>query len=165
MGWSVLMLEAVEVTSFGTIERELQKLEEREPASRLHAREEVRDRLFGSRNAVQVGRFIITGLVGRGGMGVVFCAHDPRLDRRVAIKLLDDAFDDDAERRVIREARSLAKVTHPNVVSIYEAGSLEGRPFIAMEFVNGVSLATWSRTRQPKWSEHPARRSYWGMCG
>jgi eukaryotic-like serine/threonine-protein kinase len=95
-----------------------------------------------------IGRFVILGLVGRGGMGEVYAAHDPELDRKVAIKLLRAGSDgsrqgNDARARLIREAQAIAKVSHPNVVVVYDVGTFDGRVFIAMEFVEGHTLGYW----------------------
>jgi serine/threonine protein kinase len=88
--------------------------------------------------------------IAAGGMGEVFLARDERLDRLVAIKLLRDGFDDDdLRRRFEEEARNVAKLTHPNIVTIYEYGAHDGRPYIAMEFVAGRSLAEVIRNRLP----------------
>ncbi len=101
----------------------------------------------------EVDRFIVLGLVGRGAMGEVYAAHDPELDRKIAIKLLrsrggsDPA--DEARARLIREAQAIAKVSHPNVVVVYDVGTLDGRVFIAMEFINGHTLGYWMQS-QPR---------------
>jgi eukaryotic-like serine/threonine-protein kinase len=93
-------------------------------------------------DGVVVGRYITTGVVGRGGMGTVYSAHDPVLRRQVALKLLHSEFPASAER-LIREAQALAKLHHPNVVAVYDAGELEpGQVFIAMQLVDGQDLAT-----------------------
>jgi eukaryotic-like serine/threonine-protein kinase len=96
----------------------------------------------------KVGHFLVLGLVGSGGMGEVYAAHDPELDRKVAIKLLRAGSDgsgqaNDARARLIREAQAIAKVSHPNVVVVYEVGTFDGRVFIAMEFVEGHTLGYW----------------------
>ena len=75
-------------------------------------------------------------------MGVVYAALDPELDRRVAVKVLR-VVDDDARARLLREARAMAKLTHPNVVTVFEVGSADDQAFIAMELVDGSSLADW----------------------
>ena len=93
----------------------------------------------------QVGRFTIERLLGSGGMGIVFVALDPVLDRRVALKLIRGA-GDRAEERLLREAQALAKLKHANVVTVHEAGSAEGSVFIAMELVDGTNLRTWLET-------------------
>jgi tetratricopeptide (TPR) repeat protein len=102
----------------------------------------------------EVDRFIVLGLVGRGAMGEVYAAHDPELDRKIAIKLLraggDAADTGDAGRaRLVREAQAIAKVSHPNVVVVYDVGTYEGRVFIAMEFIAGHTLGYWLQA-QPR---------------
>ena len=89
--------------------------------------------------AKQVGHFAILRRLGEGGMGVVYAAYDERLERRVAIKLLH-ATD---HARLLREAQALARLSHPNVVQIYEVGEAHGQIFVAMEHVEGPSLAAW----------------------
>ena len=81
-------------------------------------------------------------LIGRGGMGEVYLAHDPRLERPVALKVLgaDIAGDERFRERLLRESRLAAALDHPNVVPIYEAGEAEGRLFIAMRYVDGTDL-------------------------
>ena len=94
-----------------------------------------------------IGRFVVLGMLGRGGMGEVYAAHDPELDRTVAIKLLRARSGwgsaDDGRARLMREAQAIAKVSHPNVVVVYDVGTFEGRIFIAMEFVEGHTLGYW----------------------
>jgi tRNA A-37 threonylcarbamoyl transferase component Bud32/tetratricopeptide (TPR) repeat protein len=103
--------------------------------------------------AVTVGRFVLLERVGAGGMGVVYSAYDPQLDRKVAIKVLHDAADDEVEDAgLLAEARALAQLSHPNVVTVHEVGTFDGRPFLAMELVTGESLAAWMRTPR-SWRE------------
>jgi serine/threonine protein kinase len=100
-----------------------------------------------------VDRFIVLGIVGRGAMGEVYAAHDPELDRKVAIKLLrgrggaESA--DEGRARLMREAQAIAKVSHPNVVVVYDVGTFDGRVFIAMEFIAGHTLGYWLQA-QPR---------------
>ena len=89
----------------------------------------------------RVGRFIVRSTLGRGAMGVVLAAHDPRLDRKVALKLLDLLHG--AKDAALREARALARVSHPNIVGIYEVDETDGTPYIAMELVEGTTLRAW----------------------
>jgi serine/threonine protein kinase/tetratricopeptide (TPR) repeat protein len=87
-----------------------------------------------------VGRYEVLALLGQGGMGTVFTARDPDLERTVALKLLHAAMDD---QRLEREARGLARVSHPNVIAVYDVGRSLGRLFVAMEFVEGLTLRKW----------------------
>lgn len=101
-----------------------------------------------------LGRYVVLREVGRGAMGAVFAAIDPKLDRRVAIKLLlDNAPQSSAMARLVREAQSLAKLNHPNVVSIYDVGEHEGHVFIAMEFIEGQTLQAWRREGKHPWRD------------
>lgn len=86
------------------------------------------------------GRFQQLEFVGRGGMGSVYSAWDPRLRRRVALKLLYDAADDAAER-FLHEARAQARVAHPNVCEVYEVDEIDGRPYVAMQLIQGEPLS------------------------
>ncbi|MEO8554745.1 MAG: protein kinase, partial [Kofleriaceae bacterium] len=89
-----------------------------------------------------LGRYVIDAVIGRGGMGVVVRAHDAELDRDVAIKLVAPSQRHGAWRVHVRdEARAMAKLRHPNVVAVYDAGSIGDQLFIAMELVDGTSLA------------------------
>ena len=89
-----------------------------------------------------LGPYRIERQVGRGGMGVVYLAHDTRLSRPVALKLLPAAFTQDTERmrRFQQEARAASALNHPNILTIYEVGHEEGAYFIAAEFVAGQTL-------------------------
>ncbi len=102
----------------------------------------------------QAGRYMILSELGRGGMGVVYKAYDPELDRRVALKLLSvkgssASQGDRARERLLREARALAQLSHPNVVSAYDVGTLGEDVFVAMELVEGKTLKEWIRDEQP----------------
>ena len=105
-----------------------------------------------------VGRYVILGLVGRGGMGDVYAAYDPELDRKIALKLLNGGRSGSASPapsrgRLLKEAKSIARLTHPNVVVVHDAGTIDDRVFIAMEFVEGQTLAAWLGRRPRTWSE------------
>jgi tetratricopeptide (TPR) repeat protein len=100
-----------------------------------------------------VGRYLVVELVGAGGMGEVYSAFDPQLDRKVALKILRAAAPDALEvARLLREARSLARLSHPNVVTVYDAGVTDADVHIAMEFVEGTTLAEWLRAPR-SWRE------------
>ncbi|MGH1347757.1 MAG: protein kinase domain-containing protein [Nannocystales bacterium] len=112
--------------------------------------------LFGTtEERPQFGRFTLLEQVGAGAMGTVYSAFDPELDRKVAIKVLRGGLDESQQRaraRMRREARALAKLTHPNVATVYEVGQVAERVFIAMEFVDGRPLDVWMEDRPP-WRE------------
>ncbi len=113
----------------------------------LHA--QVRATLFGSdlrAIAPQLGRLRILERLGAGAMGTVFAAFDPRLERRVAVKVLRGGGD---ASRVLAEARALAKLAHPNVVAVHDAGEAEGLVYVVMELVAGVSLRDYLATPRP----------------
>ena len=108
---------------------------------------------------VKLGRFVILNRLGAGAMGVVYKAYDPHLDRRVALKLVStgshasDHHRSDPHRRLWREAQSLARLSHPNVVPVHEVGVLDDQIFIVMEFVVGRTLAEWRKEQAPSWQE------------
>jgi serine/threonine-protein kinase len=91
------------------------------------------------------GRYVVEDLIGAGGGGFVWRAVDPRLQRKVALKFLrvDDAR---LATRLVREAQAQARVDHPNICKVYEVGTLDGRPFIAMQLVEGATLGEAART-------------------
>jgi predicted Ser/Thr protein kinase len=93
----------------------------------------------------QLGRYRIERELGAGGMGLVYAAHDPDLDRRVAIKVLRSEAGGEARLRLLREARAMAKLSHRNVITVHEVGTAGGVDFVAMELLDGGSLADWLR--------------------
>jgi len=103
----------------------------------------------------RVSRYLIIRELGQGGMGVVYLAYDPDLDRRVAIKLIRSSSGETslARARVQQEAQALARVSHPNVVHVYEVGQSAGQVYLAMEYIKGVSLLEWQR---PRGAERPS---------
>jgi tetratricopeptide (TPR) repeat protein/predicted Ser/Thr protein kinase len=120
-------------------------------ADNLRAR--VREALVGAPpEAARVGRFMILETIGRGGMGAVYAAHDPVLDRKVALKLIR-AVDDAGRERVLREARALARLAHPNVVAVHEVDSIDDVVYIAMELVTGGSLRAWAAARRSRYDQ------------
>jgi WD40 repeat protein len=94
-----------------------------------------------------IGRYLILRRIGEGGMGVVYAAYDNELDRRVAIKLVHSRTGSDQRVRVRREAQAMARLSHPNVVQVYEVADFEQQVFVAMEFVVGPTLAEWTRAQ------------------
>ena len=98
----------------------------------------------------QIGRYEIKSLIGRGGMGDLYLAHDPNTSRLVALKLLNATLDSaELRERFAREARALAALNHPNIVNIYDTGEFDDAPFIVMEYVRGETLAEIIKRRAP----------------
>ena len=113
----------------------------------MHDKTLADDALRNGPEPERIGRFQIGGRLGEGGMGVVYSGYDGELGRSVAIKLMHAALDADLETRprLLREAQALARLSHPNVVQIFEVGRHEGRLFVAMEYVHGKTLQAWLR--------------------
>jgi eukaryotic-like serine/threonine-protein kinase len=102
---------------------------------------------------VRGDRYLLLDQIGEGGMGVVWAAYDRVLDRKVALKLLNDAYLGAANQaRLAREAKVMARLSHPNVVPVYDVGEREGRMFLTMELVTGRSLAEWLKETR-SWRE------------
>ena len=100
--------------------------------------------------ATYVGRYELGRQLGAGGMGVVYEARDPELHRRVAVKLLHGGLRGDAatfRAHLLREARAMAQLAHPNVVMVHDVGQIGDRVFVAMELVEGATLREWLATR------------------
>jgi serine/threonine protein kinase len=150
---------------------------DRDPVAAELAKERIRASVLEERRTtVQLGRYIVLERIGSGGMGVVYAAYDPELDRKVALKVLHQSSlggGDSRSRRLLREAQAMAKLSHPNVVTVYDVGvfdrevlhdrpswiddtaatrtdepsgaasACEPRMFVAMELIDGETLATW----------------------
>ena len=105
----------------------------------------------------KIGRYRPVRRLGRGGMGVVYEAVDPSLDRRVAVKVLHPARSGDGEevrgrrRRLLREAQAMARLSHPNVLPVFDVGESGADVFLAMELVDGESLADWLKSDEHGW--------------
>jgi len=95
-----------------------------------------------------LGPYRVLKQLGAGGMGAVYLALDPHLDRKLALKVMlpEFAVDADAKERFLREARAAAKISHDNVVTVFEAGERDGMPFIAMQFLQGYPLDQYCKT-------------------
>jgi predicted Ser/Thr protein kinase len=96
----------------------------------------------------RLGRYLIDTVIGEGAMGIVYHGHDPELDRPVAVKLLHsdaaaEATRGDVRERLQREARAMARLSHPNVVTVFDVGTFDDQLFVAMEFVDGRTLGRW----------------------
>ncbi|KIG14143.1 Serine/threonine protein kinase [Enhygromyxa salina] len=113
-------------------------------------RREVKSRLFGTEQGqVSIDRYQILSCIGQGGMGIVYAARDERLGRTVALKLLRPELSrpgSGGRADLAKEAQSLAKLSHPNVVAVFDVGEYEGQVFVAMEYVEGQSLRRWLET-------------------
>jgi len=105
-----------------------------------------------------IGRYLVLNLLGKGGMGEVYAAYDPELDRKVAIKVLHPRSSTGAgaaegRARMLREAQALAQLSDPNVVGVYDVGTFGERVFLAMEFVDGSTLSFWQHSETRSWRE------------
>ena len=111
----------------------------------------------GLQRGDRLGRYTVLELLGHGGMGLVYAAYDPQLDRRVAVKVLrargSRGSTERARQRLLREAQAMAKLSHPNVVAIHDVGTVEHEVFIAMEYVDGGSLDRWLHEKPRPWRE------------
>ncbi|MCB9570262.1 MAG: serine/threonine protein kinase [Myxococcales bacterium] len=110
------------------------------------------------------GRYTLLRPLGRGGMGTVYAAYDEELDRKIAIKLLrgdprerasegEGAGAGEGAHHLLGEAQALARLSHPNVVQIYDVGVIGGQVFLAMEYVQGKTLREWEREAPRSWRE------------
>ncbi len=102
--------------------------------------------------ALQIGRYSVISTLGRGAMGVIYKAHDPVIDRHVAIKLVSADLLGSEERasyiaRFRQEAQAAGRCSHPNIVAVYDYALHEGNPYLAMEFIDGITLAQVDRSR------------------
>jgi eukaryotic-like serine/threonine-protein kinase len=107
----------------------------------------------------RIGRFLPFDTLGMGSMGVVLAAYDPELDRRVALKLLRHGWAEggtEGERRrgrLLREAQAMARLAHPNVVTVFDVGTVGDQVYVAMEFVNGETLRDWVKREPRTWRQ------------
>src|SRR5262249_25256762 len=95
----------------------------------------------------RIGRYLVLRKLGEGGMGVVYAAWDPELNRQVALKLIRPSHDvserEEGQDRLLREGQALARVAHENVVHVYDVGRHEDQVFVAMELIDGETLSVW----------------------
>lgn len=105
----------------------------------------------------RIGRYEVLERLGAGGMGVVVAAYDRQIDRRVALKLFHgingDAENQSGQERLLREARTMARVHHPNVVAVFDAGMHQGRAFVVMELIDGQTLRQWLAKSPRSWRD------------
>jgi predicted Ser/Thr protein kinase len=96
----------------------------------------------------KIGRFSVLSRIGHGGMGVVYAVYDEQLDRRVALEVIKGDARPELRNRLQREARAMARLSHPNVVPVFEVGEHEGDLFLVMEYVKGETLRAWAKTAE-----------------
>ena len=103
----------------------------------------------------RIDRYQILAAVGRGGMGEVYAAYHPDLDRRIALKVVNESGAGTTEHRarLLREARAIARLSHPNVITVHDAGTVDDRVYIAMEFVEGKTVDEWRRAQARSWRD------------
>ncbi len=124
----------------------------------LKGEEQPARKALGLHPGSRVGRYLIIEKLGEGGMGIVYKAYDPDLDRRIALKVLRSKRRKKkrgarATARLIREAQALAQLSHPNVVAAYDVGTLGADIYVAMELVEGQSLHQWQKNSKPSQEE------------
>jgi tetratricopeptide (TPR) repeat protein len=123
-----------------------------DPLDMAHTRARAEQRLFGSATSANVGRYLLLGKTGNGGMGVVHSAYDPELHRKVALKILHPRGPHErARERLIAEARALAKLDHPNVVKVHDVLDYSDHVVLVMEWVEGDTLAAWQDAAPRSW--------------
>src|SRR5262245_57918745 len=105
--------------------------------------------------ATVFGRYEVRRTLGKGGFGKVYLGHDTQLDRQVAIKVMhgDAARGPAAEEQSLREARKLAQLRHPGIVTVHDVGVHDGQVYIVSDYLEGVSLGRWLRENRPSWRE------------
>ncbi len=138
------------------------------PLERERSREPHREKVTGGANApleptrtedlprgTAIGRYLVVHRLGAGGMGVVYAAYDAELDRKVALKLLRPkaAGGSAGHARLLREAQAMARVSHPNVIAIHDVGTFGDQVFMAMDLVEGSTLAKWVKEKNRTWQE------------
>ncbi|PCC67314.1 Serine/threonine protein kinase [Nannocystis exedens] len=109
----------------------------------------------GAGEAPTIGPYQVLKWLGEGGMGVVYAAYDDKLERKVALKLIRGAAlqRPQGRARTLREARALARLSHPNVVHVYQVGEVDDEVFVAMEFLTGPTLREWLAAEPRSWRE------------
>ena len=105
-----------------------------------------------------VGRYTVLEKIGAGGMGVVYAAFDPQLDRKVALKVMHPqssglSHSRGGRQRLLREAQAMAKLSHPNVITVHDVGTFGERVFVAMEFIEGCTLREWLTAHKRDWTD------------
>ncbi len=126
---------------------------------RERVRRRLRNTLFGATQPpIRVGRYEIVEYLGRGGMSVVYSALDPRLGRKIALKVVGSANTNDIQlqslqQRLLQEGEALASLSHPNVVAVYDMGESDDHAYLALELIDGETLKDWASRIQPSWRD------------
>ncbi len=113
----------------------------------------------GLRAGDHLGRYVVLEMIGAGGMGEVYAAYDPQLDRRIALKVIRPSTSDDHETvtsargRLLREAQAMAQLSHPNVISVFDVGTVDDDIYVAMEYVAGRDLRSWLTVEPRSWDQ------------
>ena len=143
------------------------------PTDAAHVRAEDRGQGGERRNAPQaktahdasifargttLGRYVVLDILGSGGMGEVYTAYDPELDRKVALKVIRPALartaaSSTARARLLREAQAMAKLSHPNVIPVFDVGTVDGDVYVAMEYVEGKDVRAWLEAKERSYAE------------
>jgi tetratricopeptide (TPR) repeat protein len=103
-----------------------------------------------------IGRYIVLSKIGVGAMGIVYAAYDPELDRKVALKIVDARRTEDGSQgrgELLREAQAMARLSHPNVITVHDVGVVREHVFVAMELIDGVTLGRWLTAQPRRWRE------------
>jgi serine/threonine protein kinase len=111
--------------------------------------------LHREREPGRIQRFAVLRRLGAGGMGVVYAAYDEELDRKIAVKVVREDMHGGAQgtARIKREAQAMARLSHPNVVQVYEVGEFAGEIFVVMEFIKGQNLSEWLAAEERGWED------------
>ncbi len=150
-----------EASSIATRRAEPADTGDADDVTRTHEREVIDD-YMPITTGTNIGRFRILKQLGEGGMGLIFAAHDAKLDREIALKILRPRERGGAlsRARMIREAQALAKLSHANVVTVYEVGEHKGHVFIAMELVEGRTLRGWLKVYKAQLSRRMQKTAW-----
>ncbi|MBA3546424.1 MAG: serine/threonine protein kinase [Nannocystis sp.] len=139
------------------LSRELAGLGETDPIGAMRLLHEVEARLFAAKAPLYLGHYQLLAPIGVGGFGTVYAAHDPRLARKVAIKLLHPEHAASHPQLLLREAQAMARLSHPNVVTVHDVGtynvesSERGGLFVVMEYIDGETLQAWLTAAPRPW--------------
>ncbi|HVE83851.1 MAG TPA: serine/threonine-protein kinase, partial [Myxococcales bacterium] len=111
-----------------------------------------------ARRGKQIDRYVVLEVLGAGSMGVVYAAFDPKLDRKIALKMLagesgDRGSFEERRARMMREAQAMARLSHPNVVHVHDVGTYQDQIYVAMEFIQGQRATEWLRSEPRSWRE------------